>query len=301
MLLYVIYMAGLVLVFGDDAALFLKRSMKRRRLRRPGDDIGKLSARVREVYRATLPGQGKRSAFIALQTALFMAALVPGTRNLGIVKGIFAAAAVGASPFLILVTRLEEDRSRASREGISLVTEIYRQYRMCGRNIYEALQKAVDTGGTYPVCRKLIYTFLIRMRNAPGRQQQKDCVAGLSFALGTVWGKMLCSCIELSAMKGCDVSEGLADIAAQLKEASSRQQERKRLNGESLRMTAFLVPALYAGTMLTGVYYLEMSPGELLRNQFMTPEGFSFFLLCAFLFVFNMMILQLAGGSKLDY
>ena len=47
--------------------------------------------------------------------------------------------------------------------------------------------------------------------------------------------------IEISATRGTDVSLALIDVIEQLKTAKKMAEERKRLNGESMRMTVILV------------------------------------------------------------
>ena len=112
---------------------------------------------------------------------------------------------------------------------------------------------------------------------------------------------MLASCIRLAAEKGSDISEGLSDISRQLSSAYKRSEERRRMNSEATRMTLFLVPLLYVGTVLMAVYYLGISPGQLLSNQFLSPEGLLFFLIGVFLFVINMAVLRALSNMKLDY
>ena len=112
---------------------------------------------------------------------------------------------------------------------------------------------------------------------------------------------MLASCVRLSEQKHMDVSEGLADMVVQLKSASKRAEDRKRLNSEANRMTTFLVPLLYLGTILISISYLGLTPRKFINNQFFTPEGLLFFLVGLFLFIVNLAVLQLVSGAKLDY
>jgi hypothetical protein len=86
-----------------------------------------------------------------------------------------------------------------------------------------------------------------------------------------------------------------------LSEANTRAQERDRLNSETARMTVFLIPILYIGTMAISVFYLGLAPAKLLRNQFTTPEGFLFFAVTVFLFILNLTVLELLRNQKMDY
>ena len=73
------------------------------------------------------------------------------------------------------------------------------------------------------------------------------------------------------------------------------------MNSEAARMTMFLVPLLYIGTVFMAVYYLGISPAQLARNQFLSAEGLLFFLISLFLFVINTAVLKLLSNRKLDY
>ena len=66
-------------------------------------------------------------------------------------------------------------------------------------------------------------------------------------------------------------------------------------------MTLFLIPLLYAGTVLLSVFYLDVAPGEYLRNQFGTAEGILFFLFIVFLLLLNLVILRAVSNTKIDY
>jgi Na+/H+ antiporter NhaD/arsenite permease-like protein len=112
---------------------------------------------------------------------------------------------------------------------------------------------------------------------------------------------MLAYNIWLAASQGMNVSPGVEDILVQLREARTRFEERKRLNSESVRMIAFLVPGLYIGTVLLSVKFLGMTAAKFLRNQFGNPEGFLLFTFIVLLFFVNSIIVELATHKRLDY
>nr|MCR4804176.1 hypothetical protein [Clostridia bacterium] len=153
----------------------------------------------------------------------------------------------------------------------------------------------------FPVCKRHLYRLLLRLRSSGSPEEIREYTDQFSFALGTVWGHMLAVCIRMAASGGTDISAGLSDISDQLKNANARAEERKRLNSESFRMTLFLVPLLYAGTLLISVSYLDVSPLQLLRNQFGTPEGILFFLFIVFLMLANILILRAVSNTRIDY
>ena len=151
------------------------------------------------------------------------------------------------------------------------------------------------------MCKRHLYRLLLHLRSSGDPDEIKEYTDQFSFAMGTVWGHMLAVCIRMAARNGTDISAGLADIAEQLKAANARAEERRRMNSESLRMTMFLIPLLYVGTILLSIFYLDLAPGEYLRNQFGTAEGILFFLFIVFLMFLNLVILRAVSNTRIDY
>ena len=232
---------------------------------------------------------------------IFFIAFVLGIRLFHPVTALFAALMAASLPVMALVVRMESDRTKGSREGISFVSELYRQYRISNKNIYAAMEGTASSAGDFPVCKRHLYRLLLRLRSSGDPEEIKEYTDQFSFAMGTVWGHMLAVCIRMAARNGTDISAGLADITEQLKAANARAEERRRMNSESLRMTLFLIPLLYAGTVLLSVFYLDLAPGEYLRNQFGTAEGILFFLFIVFLLLLNLVILRAVSNTKIDY
>ncbi|MDR1028356.1 MAG: hypothetical protein LBL63_02935, partial [Clostridiales Family XIII bacterium] len=81
----------------------------------------------------------------------------------------------------------------------------------------------------------------------------------------------------------------------------SLAEERKRINGESVRIVIFLIPLIYIGSVFVSVRFLGLGIGRFFRNQFMTAEGFGFFSFIAFLFMLNIVLLEIITNRKLDF
>ncbi len=302
--LYLIYFAGLALAFSEVFETARLRLRLGRRLR--SEAPGRRARHPFVVWMGDLASSSLQrditgEAACAAHAGLFALSLALALQSFYALQALLIAMMCVSLPPALMYIKLSGDRSRSSREGLSLISELARQYRLHGRNIYTAIEETVASGGDFPLCRKQLYRLLLRLRSASGRDGIKRCTDSFAYAMGTVWGSMLAACIRLAAEKGSDVSEGLADIARQLGAAYKRAEERQRLNSESARMTLFLVPLLYAGTMIMAVRYLGISPEKLMANQFLSPEGLLFFLISLFLFVVDMAVLRALSNIKLDY
>ena len=98
-----------------------------------------------------------------------------------------------------------------------------------------------------------------------------------------------------------DVSSALEDLIQQITEARKLAEERRRLNSESGRLVVFMVPVSYVVSIFLGAKYVGIPLPKLIYNQFMTSQGFAFFVLILFVFVINIMLLKVVENRRLDY
>ena len=303
MLFYIMFLTGLILLFSTSFAAYAKRRTLKRSLKAIDDRniFSEASAYLNSLISAAagkdVPGGRVLAAGLISFAALFFVA----GRVLTLPAALAASLLFVASPIIMLELKAEATRGKASREGLSMVSELYRQYRIHDRNIYEALEYTIDDSLSFPVCRRFLSKLLLRLRSAGNSRDISESLKQFSFALGTSWGNMLATCIRLSATKGTDVSEGLSDIVAQLKAAGRNAEKRRRMNSESVRMAVFLIPFMYVGSFFLSVGYLNLSPAKFFRNQFLTNEGIMFFLLLIIMFVFNLCAIRVVANKKIDY
>ncbi len=303
LLFYTLFFLGAYLLGEQSFSAIGRRIFLRRRLNTagPAKRRGRIASLMERLSYASFGKDVDPDSLMFFLAFLFIFVFVLAAQSFSLLAAAGVALALSGLPLMLMAVKLESGRNRSSKEGLSMLTEFYRQYRMKNLNIYEAIEGVVNSEGDYPVCRKQLYRLLLRLRAAGTSVELRQSLDGFAFALGTLWGRMFAVCLRMSAEKGVDISEGLADIITQLKNANSMAEDRKRLNSEAGRMTIFLVPLLYAGTMFISVYYLEISPSKLFKNQFFTPEGLLFFIAALFLFFMNLMLLSLAENVRLDY
>ena len=282
-IIYCIYFCGLFLVFSSAAEAAFVRFKLRRRLTGTRSLMYIDKALVRLVMLCFLIFSAAFSA--ALGSFVFPAALAAGLM-------------AGSVPALVFLLTRGRNKRKSGKEGIGLVTELYRQYRIKNCNIYEAMDHAVRSGNSYPLSRKQLSMLLMRLRDDVSRDAVKAACERFAGSVSALWGRMLAACIETSVLTGADVSAALQNISEQLKMQQRRYEERKRLNSESVRMAVFLVPLLYAGTMIIAAGFLGMELSDILRNQLASPEGLILLLICVFLFLVDLVILQAIEGSE---
>ena len=298
------WFTGLFLIFRKEFSRLGDSLRLRHRLavsRRAGKE-GRLLKWLGDLLAAAFGVELQPLPFALGLAALFLAILISGLRSLKPAAALFIAIAFALAPVLLLYLRVERGRNKGSREAISFVTVLYREYRISGCSMLTSMEKcAAMRRSSFPICGRHLYSLLLRLRGAASAHEIKSACSGLAFALGTTWGYMLSVCIAMAVEKGADVSAGLEDIIKNLKSAQKRAEDRKRLNSESARITVFLVPVLYIGTALIAVFYLDVDAKTLLHDQFLTPDGFVFFTAVALLFMVNIILTSVVGDIRLDY
>jgi len=299
-----VFSLGSILLLWDDIELAISRYKLRHRLKVLRIKQKKLPGPfeyIKNVLELSFKTKKKRNAFFAFEAVLLITTLILSNYNCSPLFSLAVSILTAAAPLLILASRFEASRARQSHEGISLVSELHRQYRINNLNMNEAIEKTISSGGDYSLSSERLYGLLIHLRSSAGPIELRDAIDSFVFSFGTAWAKMLGQCIRLSVESGMDVSEGLSDIAVQLKQANKLDEKRRMMNGEASRMTLILVPLMYAVCMLAAIFYLKINVITLIKNQFFNPTGYLLFIGIILLFIVNYLLLFFASHSKLDF
>ena len=260
-----------------------------------------LKRHLHYLLNATMEKPCSPGLFLAGNAVLVCFLALTAARSFHPLTALVIGGSGGAVPYLFLRLRLETRRRRGSAEGEKVISEFLRQYRICGRNVYEALERTIPQIRDCKVCCRLLHRLLLRLRSTGSALEIREAAGVFSYAVGTNWSRMLAGCIRLAAEKGRDVSLGLEDILIQMGQARGRMEERKRLNSEAMRLTLFMVPLLYLSTAGLSVYYLEVPFPKFIQNQIGTPEGMLLLLFIGFLFVLNLALIEAVNNQKMDY
>jgi hypothetical protein len=250
---------------------------------------------------ATMKRPVTPTAFLTLLIAMFFIVFTASASNLAPSVSFAVALAFASLPYLFLRVRLERVRRVGSYEGESLVSTLLTQYWISGNNVEAAIENTIEKADGIPVTRNLLSALLIELRSTGRRERIAAAADAFSYGIGTNWGRMLAYNIRAAALTGRDISLAIEDILSQLREARALAEERKRINGESVRLVVFLIPLTYAGSFFVSVTLLGLSPARFVRNQFATAEGFGFFVAAAFLFFMNLVLIEVITNRKLDF
>jgi hypothetical protein len=316
--LYLTLLTGILMLMRGDIARLVSALRRRRRLdpsRRPATVAAAatglygeramgpsaVGSRLNGLLSATMRRPLTPTAFLTLLIALFFIVFTASATNLSPVLSFAIALAFASLPYLFLRVRLERVRRRGSYEGERLVSTLLTQCWISGGNIFDAIEKTIEKAEDIPVTRKLLSALLIELRGTGSRERIAAATGAFAYGIGTNWGRMLAYHIRSAALTGRDISLAIEDILSQLREARALAEERKRINGESVRLVVFLIPLSYVGSFFVSVTLLGISPARFARNQFATAEGFGFFVAAVFLFFMNLVLIEVITNRKLDF
>jgi len=301
---YILMISGLGLVFWDSWAVVWRQLNLRFRYRsakKNKKEGGQLLDHLRMVLKASMKRPVSAEAFCLCTMTLYFSVFVISFRTFGALTTSCLSTMAAVIPYSILRLRLELQRKKGSMEGEKVTSELLRQYRIADENMLEALERAIPQLDDCRVCQKQLFRLVMILRNTGSVSEMREACDVFSYSIGTNWSYMLANSIRLSVEKGMSIAMGLEDILVQMRQAMANMEERKRMNSESTRITIFMVPLLYLGTVGLSLYYLEMSPKHFLENQIGTPEGLLLLLGNVFLFCVNLAALEIVNNQKLDF
>ena len=232
---------------------------------------------------------------------VFFVVFIVSAKNISLNAAMITGIAFSGIPYLYLRMRLEKIRRKGSFEGEQLISAFLTNYLVSSGNIYETIERTVLTCPHLVVTGKLLTSLLITLRSTGDPDKIRLSTERFAFGINTSWSSMLAYIIRVSAVNGQDMTTAIEDILSQLREARVLAEERKRLNGESARISAFLTPGLYIASVVLSLSMMGITPARFFYNQFFTAEGFAFFSVGLFLFLLNKMLLELMTNKKLDF
>ena len=262
---------------------------------------GRMETHLINLLSSTMGKKISMKKFKSISFLIFICVFIPGLINFSIIQALSYALISISIPYLILRIKLENDRRKSSYEGETLIINILTQYRIHGMNIFETLESVINDSNESKATKKILFKLLISIRNTGNEAKTISAAKMFAFSINTNWSRMLGNNIQLAAIKGMDISNALEDILIQLRAAAAQAEERKRLNAEAVRMTIFMVPFMYLATVFMSVKYLDLSLGDFIKNQFHTSQGFMLLLLTVFLFLINLMLIEIINNQSFDY
>jgi hypothetical protein len=299
--IYLLLVIGVVILFRKKIEKVVDIFRSRHRLRSDRGSADPAFAGLDKLLKATMKKPISPTAFAVLTIVLFFTVFIASAKTIAPAAALLTGAAFAGLPYLFLRVRLERLRRAGSFEGEKLVSAFLTAYLMSGGNIYETIERTVCTCPNLKITTKLLSDLLLELRRTADPARVRVASDTFAYGVGTNWASMLAYAIRTGALKGTDMTPAIEDILSQLREARVLAEERRRINSESSRMTAFLTPGLYVGSVFVALFVMGLPAGKFFYNQFFTAPGFALFTVGLFLFLLNRMLLEVLTNRKLDF
>ena len=121
--------------------------------RREMEPENEMARRMRQSLLTAFGHDVSPAAFLAFIAALFLFVFYMGIRSVGISTALLLSAVTASLPCLLLWIRISSIRRRGSHEGERLVSEFLREYRINNFNVYETIEKVVQSPAEIKVTR----------------------------------------------------------------------------------------------------------------------------------------------------
>jgi len=300
-LIYLLLVLGVLLLLRGriEAAIDVFRS--RHRLRPERGSGAPAFGNLDRLLKTTMKRPLSPTVFCVMIIALFFTVFIASAKTISPAAALLTGAAFAGLPWLYLRMRLERLRRAGSFEGEKLVSAFLTAYLVSGGNIYETLDRTLASCPHLKVTPQLLENLLSSLRSTADPDRVRAATDAFAFGIGTSWASMLAYTIRTGALKGSDMTPAIEDILSQLREARALAEERRRINGESVRMATYLAPGLYVGSVFVAVFVMGMPLGRFLYNQFFTAQGFALLTSALFLFLLNRVLLETLTNRKLDF
>jgi len=282
-----------------EAAADLFRS--RYRLRPERGSSPPAFIKLDRLLKTTMKRPLSPAAFCAVTIVLFFTVFIASAKTIAPAAAFLTGAVFAGLPYLFLRVRLERLRRAGSFEGEKLVSAFLTAYLVSGGNIYETIERTIALCPHLRITAKLLENLLLSLRVTADPERVRAATDAFAYGIGTSWAAMLAYAIRTGALKGTDMTSAIEDILSQLREARALAEERRRINGESVRMATYLTPGLYIGSVFAAVFVMGMPFGRFLHNQFFTAQGFALLTSALFLFLLNRALLETLTNRKLDF
>jgi hypothetical protein len=300
-IIYLLLVTGLFILFRKKIERLLDIFKSRYRLRPERGVSGNSFIGLDRLLKATMKKPVSATVFLVFTLILFFTVFIASAKTIPIGFAVLTGVAFAGLPYLFLRVKLERLRRVGSFEGEKLVSAFMTAYLITGGNIYETLERSIETCSHLKVTTKLMSDLLLDLRKTADPTRIKTATKSFAYGVGTNWASMLAYAIETAAQRGVDVTPAIEDVLTQLREARLLAEERRRINSESTRITAFLSPGLYIGSIVVAISVMGLPVGRLLHNQFFTPQGFALFTAGLFLFLINKVLIEIIANRKLDF
>lgn len=210
--------------------------------------------------------------------------------------GLFAA----VCPYLFLRAGLTSRRAENSKEGDILIRELLSSYKICGKNMKEAVEFTAGGLDGAPRSKALLLEMARGFNQEYTPEGIRSVLEDFRYSLDTAWSLALTTSIYYGHVQGADVSESLEDLQTSLVRSRKVAEDAKRENSEPQMLLKFLAPAVWVLAAVSARVFFDFPLLKFIRYQFGTAIGLRWFVICLILFTAGLLADAFLSNEKMD-
>lgn len=310
-LIYLCFLIGVAL-WQHQAVFYLYRIIKNRLIiardlkglteRTAKKSYGKIGGYIKRILEAS----GLDRVFPSPETFIGISVMVTAgatwllslieTMTTSILFGVF----LGSIPYLFVLTRLQQQRAARSKEGVILIHELLNNYKICQRNMREAIDMTAKTMEDAPHAKGVLLNLSRGLNNALTQEEISGVLEGFRYAIDTTWGNALASNIFFAYNNGIRVDFALTDLAESITKSRQVVEYSKQESNEARIMLVYLAPVSFFLSVLGACKYFGFTLEKYIAYQFTTPTGLKWFLTVLCCYICGTLVNQWFSQEKMD-
>lgn len=301
-LLYCLAVYGIWLIFSRDILYMLKVMRPRktfRKKKRTSSSVYKHIKRLLQVVYGDIDDK-KVSTFFVLSILLFMITFLVVYQRTTVTRSLGFASIFGFLPYFYLRMQLKQIRVDGSYEADILINEFLNQYKLNNHNVYDTIDETIHKIKEAPMMKRQLFLLSLKLKEYRKTEELEDIIDDFIYAIDTEWIVLLANNMLISIEDHVDITSGLEDIQAEIKQAIADKEREKRINLESITIVKYLTPGLYILSIILAKKVFNISFKEFMHYQLNTPTGFDYFMIIVLLTIFNHSILVYLKKQKFD-
>ena len=203
-------------------------------------------------------------------------------------------------PYAGLQLMLQQKRNAASREGEALLTELLENYKICQFHMREAIELTAQTMEEAPNVRRLLFSLSKGLNRGLDDAQTREMLEEFRLSIHTSWANILTANLRFALLSSAEITEALQDLTETMVQARKVDEYAKRENQEAGMMLRWLAPVCYLLTVIGGIFWFRLSPGQFLHYQFATRTGLTWLVISGMLYGSGLLLYGFLRRGRLD-
>lgn len=197
----------------------------------------------------------------------------------GIIEALIYSILFAFLPYAVIRIRLENKRSKGSKEGYLLVSEISNNYKIENYNMKEAINKTILNIDSDYISKNSLIDLSMRINKCKNKDEFKEVIGIFIYSFNTAWSRILGNNMLFALCDGVRVDKSLDDLSKMLLASKKIEERKKRENFDSTLIIKYFIPLMYILSIFVANKYFGFTLGKFLKLQFLNPLGLRWFII----------------------